>query len=296
MGKGIILKSENRKSDPFLSMAVTVPMVEAAIGYNWVTALIYSLVAAVLKRIGENTHSTQQEWFKMLRGIALLLLGAHFLAKTSTVWPGRWSGYVVPAMLVMTAAYAVSKGTETAARSVSVLRYGMYTVLFALAISGVNGIKASALKPEWDTMRYDLMASMLLPVISKDKKYKTGQTLMIVLTVSILTAGKTAGSIYEYSKGLSIKGVTEHLESLAACAITMGWYGLMCMMLCAWKEETRCKIKGGEWLAALMIWLIGVQGWLQLGAICVVSEIMLWVIFPSMQELKNKWKKEEKSA
>lgn len=190
---------------------------------------------------------------------------------------------------MLLAMYAVWK--KSAMRSSTVLRYGMYLILLILVVLGIKEIKAENLKPTAQLPDMGLAAVLLLPLLSgKKEKWVYNPIGIAAVGASILAGGST--SLYEYSRGLSLGGISNHVESLAACAITVGNYALLCFLLEAVKREgetTSQLIAAG--ILAYVLYAIGIEirpeGY-------VLSLLILWVICPtlgSLHKMKRKRKK-----
>lgn len=213
---------------PFQIMALTIPAAEAAVGKNWLPTLVLALAAFLLCCWVSGQQEPEWKWLHAMRCAAVVLLLASLLNRTHTCWPGDQAAYVVPGALLLFSMYAVWRGS--AMRASSVLRYGMYLILGILAVLGIPQIKWSQLRPSAQLPDMELAVVLLLPLLAK----KTGTWSYspigaVAFASAILTVG--SNSLYEYSRGLSLGGVTEHMESLAACAITVGNFALLCFLL-----------------------------------------------------------------
>lgn len=281
----------DKESLPFQIMALTVPAAEAAVGKNWLPTLMLALAAFLLCTWMSAQPEAEWKWLSSVRCAVIVLLMCWSMNRTHTCWPGKMSSYVVPGALLVLAMYAVWKGS--AVRASAVLRYGMYLVLIALAVLGVSQIKTETLRPTGELPDMGLAVVLLLPLLAqKNGKMQFNLVGAGAIVAAILTGG--AASLYEYSRGLSVRGVTEHIESLAACAITIGYFSLLCFLLDGIKRE------GGEdwkvWAAG-----IGAYGLYAVGAdlgaeLYVLLVVVFWVIVPLSWALKENLKKKEKSS
>ena len=107
---------------------------------------------------------------------------------------------------------------------------------------------------------------------------------MIAAAAAFITAG--TASLYAYSRGLSLAGVTEHLESLAACALTAGWFASICYVLDSVKEkeekDNRIPFLG---VLAYGIYALGVRFRPE---IFVILELTLWAVIPTLWSMREK--------
>ena len=194
-------------------------------------------------------------------------------------------------MLLTLAAYGVQKGN--AIRGASVLRYGVYLVLALLAIAGLKQVKPQDLAPKAQVPDLTLAAVLLLPLLSR----RNGNAAIplngiAAAAASVLTAG--SDSIYGYTRGISLGGAATHLESLAASAITIGWFAAISFVLDSVQEKS--EKKKGVWIPALLAYGIYLAGIDIRGEALAALELLLWGVIPLLWGLKKKLKKVEKSA
>ena len=232
---------------PFEVLALTVPAAEAAVGKNWLPTLILTLAALLICTCVSTQEVPEWDWLKKLQCIAAALILAKLLEWTHRSWPGTGANYAVPAVLLTLAAYGVQKGN--AIRGASVLRYGVYLVLALLAIAGLKQVKPQDLAPKAQVPDLTLAAVLLLPLLSR----RNGNAAIplngiAAAAASVLTAG--SDSIYGYSRGISLGGAATHLESLAASAITIGWFAAISFVLDSVQEKSGKK--KGVWISALL--------------------------------------------
>lgn len=276
---------------PFEVLALTVPAAEAAVGKNWLPTLILTLAALLICTCVSTQEVPEWDWLKKLQCIAAALILAKLLEWTHRSWPGTGANYAVPAVLLALAAYGVQKGY--AIRGASVLRYGVYLVLALLAIAGLKQVKPQDLVPKAQVPDPTLAAVLLLPLLSR----RNGNAAIplngiAAAAASVLTAG--SDSIYGYSRGISLGGAATHLESLAASAITIGWFAAISFVLDSVQEKS--EKKKGVWISALLAYGIYLTGIDIRGEALAALELLLWGVIPLLWGLKKKLKKVEKSA
>lgn len=276
---------------PFEVLALTVPAAEAAVGKNWLPTLILTLAALLICTCVSTQEVPEWDWLKKLQCIAAALILAKLLEWTHRSWPGTGANYAVPAVLLALAAYGVQKGY--AIRGASVLRYGVYLVLALLAIAGLKQVKPQDLAPKAQVPDLTLAAVLLLPLLSRRNGNAAIPLNGIAATAaSVLTAG--SDSIYGYSRGISLGGAATHLESLAASAITIGWFAAISFVLDSVQEKS--EKKKGVWISALLAYGIYLTGIDIRGEALAALELLLWGVIPLLWGLKKKLKKVEKSA
>lgn len=268
---------------PFQLLALTVPAAEAAAGKNWLPTLILALASVLVCTWISALADPNLQWLNDLRSIAAVLLLSGLLNWTHDCWPGRGAAYAVPGMLVLLAVYAVWRGS--AVRAASVLRYGVYLIFLLLAISGLLQLRWSQLRPRAELPSMALAAALLLPLLGrKGKTWHVFPNGLIAAAAAFITAG--TASLYAYSRGLSLAGVTEHLESLAACALTAGWFASICYVLDSVKEkeekDNRIPFLG---VLAYGIYALGVRFRPE---IFVILELTLWAVIPTLWSMREK--------
>ena len=276
---------------PFEVLALTVPAAEAAVGKNWLPTLILALAALLICTCVSTQETPAWDWLRKLQCIAAALLLAKLLGWTHQSWPGTGANYVVSAALLVLAAYGVQKGS--AVRGASVLRYGVYLVLALLAVAGLKQVKLQDLSPRAELPDMTLAAVMLLPLLSRrDGNVTVPLNGIAAAVTSVLTVGSY--SLYEHSRGISLGGVATHLESLAASAITIGWFAAICFVL----DSTKGALRKGKavWIPALLAYGIYLTGIDLCGEALAALELLLWGAVPLFWGLKKKLKKVEKSA
>lgn len=268
---------------PFQLLALTVPAAEAAAGKNWLPTLILALASVLVCTWISALADPNLQWLNDLRSIAAVLLLSGLLNWTHDCWPGRGAAYAVPGVLVLLAVYAVWRGS--AVRAASVLRYGVYLIFLFLAISGLLQLRWSQLRPRAELPSMALAAALLLPLLGrKGKTWHVFPNGLIAAAAAFITAG--TASLYAYSRGLSLAGVTEHLESLAACALTAGWFASICYVLDSVKEkeekDNRIPFLG---VLAYGIYALGVRFRPE---IFVILELTLWAVIPTLWSMRAK--------
>lgn len=270
---------------PFSIMALIVPAAEAAVGKNWLPTLMLVLVTFLLCSWMSMQGEPDWKWLYPLRLAALILLLSWALQQTHSCWPGEKAELAVPAGLLFLAAYSVWKGS--AIRASSVLRYGMYFILAVLSVLGIGQMNIENIQPKAELPDMELAAVLLLPLLAR----KTGKFFYNPVGIAALISSIAAGgcvSVYQFSRSVSIGGIAQHLESVAACAITVGYFALLCYLLDGISNKT------GAWnvwttaLAAYGIYLLGIPLAPQ---VYVLLLILLWVIIPELWNMGEKIKK-----
>lgn len=281
---------DNKGMVPFSIMALTVPAAEAAVGKNWLPTLVLILASFLVCIWMSVQEEPDWEWLRKGRTVALIFLLSWALGQTHTCWPGEKAEWAVPAGLLILATYAVWR--HSAAQASSVLRYGLYFILGALAVLGIPELRKANFLPSGKLPDMMLAVVLLLPLIGRRNGnwmfYPIG---IIALASAVLTTGST--SIYQYSRGLTVNGIAENLESAAACAITVGNFGFLCYLLDAIHTENRGRSVWIESITAFLIYAFGVT---IRGEVYAAVLLGLWVVIPTFWSLNRKMKKMKKRA
>lgn len=282
--------NDERTTVPFSVMALTVPAVEAAAGKNWLPTLILALASFLLCAWMSVQEEPDWKWFHSVQSVVLVLLLSWALGRTHSCWPGEKAEWAIPAGLILLAMYAVWK--QAAIRASSVLRYGMYIILGFLGILGIQQLKLENLRPAPQLPDMQLAVILLLPLLAR----KAGNWVYhpvgaIALVSSVVVGG--CSTIYQYSRGLSMGAVAGNMESIAACAVTVGNYALMCYLL---DGINRVAGKRYVWISGLTAYGLYTAGIGIRPEAFVIALLTLWVFIPALWSLNRKRKKNKKSA
>lgn len=256
-------------------MALAVPAAEAAAGWNWLSTLLIALAAFILWTAASFLEEPEWKWLYCLRCAVIACLLSWVLDWTHSCWPGEQASWVVPALLLLFAMYGVWKGSGL--NACSVLRYGMYLILAVIWILGFGNLQPEELRPVVKLPDWRLAVILSLPLVGK-KIEKGGSTPIGIYAVAASLVITKSVSLYEYSRGLALHGVTEHLESVVACAVTVGYFGFLCFLLYGVKKDRK-----RNW----EIWTVGLGGYgiYAMGvvippAVYLIALLTLWVGAP----------------
>ena len=275
--------NDRRTWMPFQMMALAVPAVETAAGRNWLPTLMISMAAFLLCTVASFLEEPEWKWLYSLRCIVIACLLGWVLDWTHSCWPGEQASWVVPALLLLFAMYGVWKGSGR--NACSVLRSGMYLILAAVGILGLGNLRSEMLRPMMELPNWRLAGILFLQLILK-KSGKWGCSAIGLFAVAASLVVTENISLFEYSRGLALHGVTEHLESVVACAVTVGYFGLLSLLLYGIKEDRK-----RNW----EIWAVGLAGFgiYAMGVVIhpvwyVIALLLLWVAAPLIWTLKSK--------
>lgn len=172
---------------------------------------------------------------------ALLLLG-QFAPLSAQYWPGRGSGFVIPAVLLILAAYADSRRPS---RVAGVIFWVLVILLIPIIVAGGKDVDPRWLIPEDMALSPLLIPVLLLPFAARflPTRHREGYgwypwVILLALILSLMTNGvlshRTATAVQtpfrELSRSLTL-GAASRFESLVSALITIGWFGLYSLLL-----------------------------------------------------------------
>lgn len=282
----------------FLTTACIIPAVSSSVGVNWLPVLVAALGAMLLYECTPEIPEEKAGWLKIARIIVITMLLSHYMRESAICWPGRGAKYAVPALLALLALYAVCRGEQVTVRSTNVMRYGVFAVLAIILYAGMQEVKWESIMPTGELPRTELLIALTLPLLAKkEERSKCNAVPIAAILTAVITAGTKADNLYHYSKMISIRGITEHMESIAAGAITVGYYALLSCLMISIKQNM--KQKNEKWKLAvcviaayiIMITEIEIKGLILAGFAAV-----MWVVMPLIYAMKRKMSKFENSA
>lgn len=291
-----------REYRPWIAMAMAAPLAEAASHSGWPVALLLALFCTLLCMGVAGIDVSRK--LCLIQWCVIVMTTAEFLNWTYNCWPGRYTEYAVPATILILAVISACKGEEKAASAVNALRFGTFLVFSAVLLSGAGEMEWRNLKPDWKIDAGSIAAVLLIPAIgapSAERKKLRWEIPVAAIAFSAITRGVMGrkADFYQLSRSISLLGAAERYESIVAAAMTISYYSLMTYLISmagqAWKKWGG-EQKTGVRLCALLAIGVYLTG-LRLNAVAMAMLMMVtFVILPLLTELKNKCKKEEKSA
>lgn len=280
----------------FQLFALTVPTIEVFLGQNWKGTLLVSAAVYLLFRVTVWIGDVENGWLSFLRVIVLAVVTADLLKRTSNSWQGKGSEWFIPLVLLTLAMITAGKGTMKAIASVNVLRFGTYAVLAVVFLSAIMNWKAGVLSQSFELPEISALIILLMPMVGRDRNEKK-VTLSILPIITALLMSGTAEGIYKYSMQLSVKGVSEHIESIVACAATLGYYALLVYLLDSAQKEWEITLwKENPWF--LPVFAGAVYAVMMLAKEIkveaqVIMLLILWIVMPFVLKTKDLkfWKK-----
>lgn len=227
---------KDRAERTWLAAAMTIPLAQTAGGTPLLTTLLASAILLPLSLCREEVP--QPRWLQRMHWFACVLAAGTILGRTAACWPETGMEILVPGILLLLSTVSAQQGKREACRAANVLRFGVYGILAALLLSGMKEIYLPNLRCVWGVPGAELILVLLIPSIAgmggKDIRLavRLGAAALLFSFLGVGVLGK-GGDLYELSRSLSILGVAERFESLTAAAITVGYFQMVSLLVCA---------------------------------------------------------------
>jgi len=281
--------------DLWLAVAVIAPVGSLYVG-NWLTALALIIacgsVAWLTVKFGKADNG------KLLAGLQCLWLGlliGKLMPHSLTCWES--DSHIIPAALLILAAFGAMHGAERASRVAAVLFGGVIFIVGIILLVGSKNLRINWLMPKLEWVNYDLIPIFLLPCLAGLYQRKREGKICAAIAVpggvlplllgGCLSPQVAAGAInplYEYSKSVKLFGVAERVEVLVSCAITASWFCLFAWLLTAAgqfvenaKKESR---RWGVWGCAAVAVAVYLCNMPISGEMLALGSLLFWVAIP----------------
>ena len=301
-------KGERNKTIWFLT-ALAVPVMQAASGCSWLTAVALGALCLGVCAGMEALVVPEVKWLSAAQWVWMAVVLSAALRWTLYCWPS--DSPVIPGTLLLLAAWTAAGGEEQSLRAGNLLRFFLIALLGAVLVSGVWDIRGENLRPNWRMDNADLVTVLLLPAagVCLGGKGAGSKLFLLVLTiaVSVVVTGVLSGpfaaaqnsAMYELSKSVRLLGVAERFESLAAGGMTLGYYvfACWCLTLCGrWgKTVTGAQTAWPVWLTAAASFAGFFLKWTKTGSFVPAGTVIMFVFAPLTAALIGKWKKRKKN-
>lgn len=236
---------------------------------------------------------------------ALLLL-SRFAPLSAQYWPGRGSGVVIPAVLLLLAAYA---NANRPSRVAGVLFWVLAAGLVPIIIAGGKDVDPRWLLPRDMDLSLLLIPALLTPFAARflPTQHREGWgwypwITLLGVTLCLITNGVLSHQVAsadptpfrQLSRSLTI-GSASRFESLVSVLITMGWFGLYSLLLRIANVlgyKAGITITENSYVNAVVVYALSYITAISDLLLTVVT-IILWVLLPFVHG-KIKSKKTEK--
>lgn len=299
---------EKNKRIWFLT-ALAVPVLQAASGCSWLTALGLGILCLGISLGLESLGVPEVKWLLGIQWVWMIVILSAVLGWSVDCW--SMDSLVVPGTLLLLAAWSASSGEEQCMRAGNILRFFIVALLGAVLLSGLWDIKTGNLRPNWRMDNTDLVTVLLLPAAGMGMGGKgAGQKIFLMaltLASSTIVTGVLSGpyaaeqtsAFYELSKSVRLLGTAERFESLAAAGMTLGYYVFAgwSLSLCGrWAEAvTKKKTSWMVWVSAAAAFVGFYIKWQKNNIFIPLGTVIVFVFVPLAAALINKWGKRKKN-
>lgn len=284
------------------AVALVGPILSTA-GFNgWLSVLPVAVLCPVLC-YAVCKCKVFPKWLCIAQLLWLTVFLSSMAKLSGACWEGAGKSTAIPIILLALAALASQYGSVEASRVGATLLWLVIPVLAVVLLSGVGEMRTDWVKAELQIPNGALLSLLLLPSLTgiffsttgKQSAWISGTGGLLAVTASLLLEAAMGGTIashsensfYEFSKGIDLFGVAERFESLVACALTLSWFVLLCVIFSAvyhfLDELFKAAARWSVWIvfgmAAALLYILP-DGGLWLG----VGSLIFWVILPLLTQ------------
>lgn len=291
----------------WLAVAMFAPLAHYSEG-SWPLLLVLSLAAAGITGLFPNGIRCDHKILNLLEVVWILILSGQYMALSSAYWPGEKSDLVIPGVLLLLAAFAVSGRPD---RTGAVLLWLLILLLIPFGLAAGKDGELKWVLPEKLQCSAWVVPVLLLPsavrwCMAEGKVERINWIIYLpglctwcatAVVLSPKFAAEQKLPFRELSRSLTI-GAGSRFESLASVAITLGWFALAALFLklaSGCLEKLGVKKKAAPWVAVIPAIVLS---WMKVQINPLIAAgitLILWVIAPILHCRKNS-KKSEKSA
>lgn len=288
------MKQQKAASWPWM-LAAIVPAAMIAAETPWHWAALTGAVCGVLNMIAVRWGKTGPQWVRYLYA---LLLTAFLTPLAKNCWV---NGSEIPAVgltLLVLAAASTWKSGENANRTGNVLFWLEAILLGVYALAGLKDWKWQGTPA--GAYRWELIPLLLLPVLNGNQteakdSWKVGIGTFLIPTVfALLAAGQLPGiqadGFRKLAQSVGVPGLSGRMDAIAACAITLGFFGALSRGMSVGTAGLEGKKRG----IALIV-LTAVGGITAFARVNVLKILVLWTVVCYLTNFSAKQKKVEKT-
>lgn len=270
-------------------LVATIGPLLSVVGKNgWVTVLLGTVLCGTLTFCVLTCKPVAWPSWLCIVEAAWLIIFLGGVAKTSgACWENGESEIAIPVILLILAAVAACQGAHQAARSGVSLLWLVVPILVGVALSGTADAQLQCVRQELDVPDGTLLGLLLIPCLGiflpGETKSPTRWIAVVLGAAAVAgsvlmdaalgpeTAVNSENSFYEFSRGVTLLGVAERFEGLAACALTGSWFALFEIILSTIYHLTQQVLpKFKKWSVWTAVLLAG-------GLMCILPEKDYWM-------------------
>lgn len=293
-----------RQSNVWLLAAMAAPLAKTASVCSWPAVLILGSITLGIGGWLTMYPAEPRPWVEALQGLWGSVVASELLYGCGDCWPSHSNPKAAALILLALCVWANYKGRQRGARIGCMLVWPVGLLLGLIMLLAAPEVRLQNLYPSWEMPDAALVTILLVPTLYKEQETKIriggrGVLLCFALAISLITAGvlsprvsSGAGTgVYELSR--SISGVSQRLESIAAAALTMGYFGGIGYLLSIPEKTSnrgRMVVTYGALAGLLFLMDIRLDS-----RIMAIGSILIWAILPFLGGLQKYFQKTEKS-
>ncbi len=297
----------NRQSRIWLMAAMAAPLAKAASCCSWLAVLLMGGITLLVGWWLARYRAEQKPWLDILQGLWASVIVSEMLYWCEDCWPSHSNVKAAALILLALSVWLTCKGRQHTARVGCILIWPVGFLLGIILLSAAPEVKLQNLYPTWQMPKAELVTILLLTTLYAGQGKRTSAGVCAgLLCYALITAAITAGvlspyisgmtetGLYEVSRSISLFGVSQRLESVAAAGMTIGYFGGISYLLSIPEEAAnRSRMVLAYGVLAGLLFIMNIRFDSRMIA---VGSILLWVIFPAMCSVKKIFQKHPKSA
>lgn len=278
------------------------PIAQTAPGVTWPAALVLGGVCLGASWCIARYGSPPGPFVTVVQGLWSCVVAAMVLRWVDFYWPSSPTAHwVAPVLLLLLSAWAALREGR-AQRAGCTLIWATGLLLGAVLLSGLPEISWEELKPSWKMSGAEIVPILLLPALLRGRGNPAVPLLGFTAAACIVTAGVLSypvaaaaqAPIYELSRNLSLFGTAQRFESLAAMAMTLGFFTVLSFLLTASNIEN--KRKASVFLRTLVTAAIFLLDAVPDSRVTAIGSLVTYLALPALESLKNFCRKKGKGA
>lgn len=298
---------EEKQYTPWLTVSLLAPVLQAASGCAWpVAAGVVGITGLLCWGLGKtDCGGGNTVWVRRISWFWVSVVTSQMLHWVMYCWTDYDSYHAVPLTILLLAAWAVWKGSANPVRIGCSLLWPLLAVFGLLLLSAGKEVKPEYLTPTMIYGNSHLVTVLLIPAlgiyINREQKklrqfagYSTAALVASAVAMGVLSGNicrNVDSPFYEVSRSVKILEFAQRLESLAAAAMTLGYFLTVSFLLEIQRRmQRREPVKKGVESVAIPAVLTAVLLLSNItldAGILAMGSIVCWVMLPGMQRIKN---------
>lgn len=275
-------------------LAAMTPAAMIAAETPWHWAALTGAGCGVLNMAAVRWGKTGPQWVRYLYA---LLLTAFLVPLAENCWVNESGIPAVGLTLLALAAVSTWKSDENANRTGNVLFWLEAILLVVFALAGLKDWTWQGVPT--GTFRRELIPLLLLPVLNGNQteakdSWKVGIGTFLIPTVfALLAAGQLPGIqadvFRKLAQSVGVPGLSGRMDAIAACAMTLGFFGALSRGMSVGVEGLEEKKRG---IALIILTAVGaIAAFMRVNALGI---LVLWTVVCYLTNFSAKQKKSKK--